>query len=427
MSICVVGAGYVGLTTAAVLADLGHAVYCTDQDVLKIEKLNQGIVPIYEPGLDEMIQKNRKRNRLFFRSDVSACMANHEIIMIAVGTPSAGDGSADLSYVNNVLMMLSQVLEQHKTIVIKSTVPPGTGYSAEALLLGQGVSADLFDIVSNPEFLREGTAIQDTLRPDRIVIGSRNAAAAMRVQELYQSIETEYLLTGCTEAELIKYGSNAFLATKISFVNELARVCEAFDADVTKVSLGIGMDQRIGSRFLQAGIGYGGSCLPKDVNALVGAAHSKGLRLELLQAAGQINATQLDIYLNKLERTIGNLDSSSTIAVWGATFKENTDDIRYSQAIALMEKLHGKGCDVTAYDPLVRPAIPGVVWSKSAYEAVYGADALIVATGWRELIQADWHMVKALMKGSVIMDGRNVIDKAAVEQAGLRYVGVGRP
>lgn len=427
MKICIIGAGYVGLTTAAVLADLGHRVQCVDRDENKIDSLKKGHIPIYEPGLSEMVVRNVQEGRLTFDSDVAISIAAHEIVMIAVGTPSAADGTADLVYVRSVLLAISTALHTHKTIVMKSTVPPGTGEWAAQFLLDHGVPAERFDLVSNPEFLREGTAIHDTLNPDRIVVGSRNPAAAEKVRAIYNGIEAKSVWTGLTEAELIKYGSNAFLATKLSFVNELSRVCDVYDADITKVAQGIGMDSRIGGKFLQAGIGYGGSCLPKDVNALIGAAASKEIHLKLLREVAAVNATQPDYYVNKLEKKLGALDANARIAVLGATFKENTDDLRYSKAIELMNRLAARGCTVVAYDPLAAPAIAGVTWAKSTMEAVKGADALIVATGWKEFIHADWGQIRSKMRGTVVMDGRNVLNRTAVKEAGLTYVGVGRP
>lgn len=339
MRLCIVGAGYVGLTTAAVLAELGHIVECVDRDEEKIRRLNEGDIPIYEPGLSELIEQNRHKDRLFFKTEVDQSMRMNDVIMIAVGTPSGQDGSADLVYVSSVLSLIANTLNGYKIIIMKSTVPPGTGEWARQFLLGKGISPDLFEVVSNPEFLREGTAIYDTLHPDRIVIGSPDEHAAEQVRSLYYGIEAEVLITGRTEAELIKYGSNAFLATKLSFVNELARVCDAFGADITKVAAGVGMDARIGGKYLQAGIGYGGSCLPKDVAALIAAAASKNQDLKLLRAVADVNQTQIEVYLGKLSGIIGLLNAKSHIAVWGATFKENTDDIRCSQAVALMRAL----------------------------------------------------------------------------------------
>ncbi|RJE89745.1 UDP-glucose/GDP-mannose dehydrogenase family protein [Paenibacillus sp. 1011MAR3C5] len=426
MNIGIIGAGYVGLTTAAVLAELGHVVYCVDRDKEKVERLNTGIIPIYEPGLDELVDRHRAGNRLFFRHDVAETVRRNEVIMIAVGTPSAEDGSADLVYVRSVLNDIAGALNDSKVIIMKSTVPPGTGEWAESYLIEKGVPRAHFEVVSNPEFLREGTAIYDTFHPDRIVIGTHSAAAAGIVQSLYAGIEAKTILTGRTEAELIKYGSNAFLATKLSFINELARVCDTFGADIMDVARGIGKDSRIGEKFLQAGIGYGGSCLPKDVQALMAAAASHNEPLKLLQAVAEVNDTQLDAYVRKLEKVLGGLDETKHIAVWGATFKENTDDLRYSRAVALMEGLAKKACVLTAYDPLAAPPITGVEWKKSALDAVEGADAVIIATGWEEFIRADWEQVGKRMRGAVVLDGRNVLNRIAVKEAGLRYVGVGR-
>ncbi|MEK3883546.1 UDP-glucose/GDP-mannose dehydrogenase family protein [Paenibacillus sp. PL2-23] len=426
MNICIVGAGYVGLTTAAVLAELGHRVECVDRDEGRIERLNRGIIPIYEPGLEELTVRNRQSGRLLFSADVPASMENNEMIMIAVGTPSGEDGTADLVYVRSVLLTLAGAIKDYKIIIMKSTVPPGTGEWAERFLLGRDVPPHKFDIVSNPEFLREGTAIYDTLHPDRIVIGSSSRAAAEAVRSLYSGIGAETLITGRAEAELIKYGSNAFLATKLSFVNELARVCEAFGADITTVSAGVGMDSRIGSKFMQAGIGYGGSCLPKDVSALIAASAAREEDLTLLKAVERVNQTQVDVYVRKLAAVAGPLTESKHVAVWGATFKENTDDIRHSQAIALMKRLAAIGCRITAYDPLVKPAIEGVEWMPSAIDAAAGADALVVATGWSELVGPDWNKVKRALAGDVVLDGRNVLDPAKLASAGLRHVGVGR-
>lgn len=427
MNICIVGAGYVGLTTAAVLANIGHTVFCTDRDMDKINKLRKGIVPIYEPGLTEMITLGQEEGRLFFAANVKRHMMNCPVIMIAVGTPSAKNGSADMKYIRSVIKDLSLVIRSPKTIIMKSTVPPGTADWMDTLLQECGVSLDLFELASNPEFLREGSAIEDTIHPDRIVIGAKKKETALKVKELYNAIETKFLLTGRREAELIKYASNAFLATKISFINEISRVCDAFNADITEVAQGIGMDDRIGPKFLQAGLGYGGSCFPKDVNALSYSASSKDVELELLEAVKKINRSQLEIYMNKLNHKLGKNRGHVRIAVWGATFKENTDDIRYSQAIAFMKKLTKQGYQVYAYDPLVSPPIQSVVWCSDKYEAVEQADALVIATGWPELIDADWGRVKLLMKRNIILDGRNCLDKITMEAYGFELAGVGRP
>lgn len=427
MNICIVGAGYVGLTTAAVLAHIGHTVYCTDRDAAKIDKLKQGIIPIFEPGLTEMIALGQAEGRLFFGANVKRHMMSCPVIMIAVGTPSAKNGSADMKYIRSVVKDLSLVIRSPKTIIMKSTVPPGTADWMDNLLQERGVSPDLFELASNPEFLREGSAIEDTIHPDRIVIGAKKIETALQVKELYKAIETKFLLTGRMEAELIKYASNAFLATKISFINEISRVCDAFNADITEVARGIGMDNRIGPKFLQAGLGYGGSCFPKDVNALSYSASTKEVELELLEAVKKINRSQLEIYMNKLNHKLGKSRDHARIAVWGATFKENTDDIRYSQAISFMKKLTKQGYQVYAYDPLVAPPIESVFWCANQYEAVERADALVIATGWPELIEADWDRVKLLMKRNIILDGRNCLDKKTMEAYGFELAGVGRP
>ncbi|MBB3113688.1 UDPglucose 6-dehydrogenase [Paenibacillus phyllosphaerae] len=425
MKICVVGAGYVGLTTAAVLAELGHEVYCTDKIEAKIARLQEGVIPIYEPGLEEWVARGMAQGRLHFATNVRQHMEGSELIMIAVGTPPRKDGSADMTYLEGVVEDLAAAIGSPKVIVVKSTVPPGTSAWIESRLGEYGVPKAWFEVVSNPEFLREGTALMDTIHPDRIVIGAASEEAAQKVKAMYASIDTDYVFTDRVGAEMIKYASNAYLAMKISFINEMSRVCDVFGADVTKVAQGIGLDQRIGPRFLQAGLGYGGSCLPKDTIALMHAAGTRGVKLTLLRAARQINRTQLNIYLNKLKQALGE-SHQPTIAVWGATFKENTDDIRFSQAIAFMKKLVRQGWKVKAYDPLVQPSIRGVSWSSSPYEAAAGADAVVLATGWEELVHPDWAKVKEQMQGDIILDGRNLLDPSVMAAHGFRYVGVGR-
>ncbi|MGO4109992.1 UDP-glucose dehydrogenase family protein [Paenibacillus sp. YAF4_2] len=427
MDICIIGAGYVGLTTAAVLADIGHTVFCTDRDEAKIDKLKQGVIPVYEPGLSAMLLRNMESGKLIFDTSVSAYISQCPILMIAVGAPPSKDGSADLSAIHSVVRNIADMIRSPKTIVIKSTVPPGTADQIKQWFLTQLVSPDLFHIVSNPEFLREGTAIYDTQHPDRIVIGAVEQSAALQVKELYKTINTTFLLTTNREAELIKYASNAFLAVKISFINEISKVCEAFDADITRVAEGIGLDKRIGPQFLQAGLGYGGSCLPRDVDTLIHAAESKQMKLRMLTAAKKINRSQLSLYVNKLKSKLGECNHNQRIAVWGATFKENTDDIRASQAIALMKKLTKLGYHVYAYDPLAHPSLPSVIWCESAYEAVEQADALIVATCWPEFVEADWLTVKQAMRRPVILDGRNRLNRAKLESLGFEYTGIGRP
>ncbi|ARA97464.1 MULTISPECIES: UDP-glucose dehydrogenase family protein [Geobacillus] len=427
MNICIIGAGYVGLTTAAVLAELGHEVHCIDHDERKIHLLNNGEVPFYEPGLEELITKNCNYLTFSGRWDYIKRAA---VIVICVGTPPRPDGSADLRYIEAVLDRLAATIESYKTIVTKSTVPPGTNEWMRAELIRKGVAPHLFRIVSNPEFLREGSAVYDMFHPDKIVVGlepddDRSLAV---VQTMYAGINAPYVTTSLTGAELIKYAANAFLATKISFINEMARICDAFAVDINDVARGIGFDPRIGPHFLQAGLGYGGSCFPKDVKALEHAARSRDVEPRLLQAVQSVNATQIDVCLNKLNKELAPLNGKK-IAVLGIAFKPNTDDTRFSPAEALIRQLSGSGCTVAAYDPKATLTAPlaNVIQVQSVHEAIQDADALIIATDWDEFRTLDWSEVKAAMNGTLVFDGRNCLDRRAVEQSGLRYVGVGRP
>lgn len=427
MNICIIGAGYVGLTTAAVLAELGHEVHCIDHDERKIHLLNNGEVPFYEPGLEELITKNCNYLTFSGRWDYIKRAA---VIVICVGTPPRPDGSADLRYIEAVLDRLAATIESYKTIVTKSTVPPGTNEWMRAELIRKGVAPHLFRIVSNPEFLREGSAVYDMFHPDKIVVGlepddDRSLAV---VQAMYAGINAPYVTTSLTGAELIKYAANAFLATKISFINEMARICDAFAVDINDVARGIGFDPRIGPHFLQAGLGYGGSCFPKDVKALEHAARSRDVEPRLLQAVQSVNATQIDVCLNKLNKELAPLNGKK-IAVLGIAFKPNTDDTRFSPAEALIRQLSGSGCTVAAYDPKATLTAPlaNVTQVQSVHEAIQDADGLIIATDWDEFRTLDWSEVKAAMNGTLVFDGRNCLDRRAVEQSGLRYVGVGRP
>jgi UDPglucose 6-dehydrogenase len=353
------------------------------------------------------------------------CIDRASIIVIAVGTPPSSDGSHDLSAVQAVVKNLSGLISSYKTIVTKSTVPPGTNDWIEQTLLDNGVDHQLFDIVSNPEFLREGTAIQDSLLPDRIVIGLKRREPLDVMQELYQNLNAPYLVTGFAEAEMIKYASNAFLATKISFINEISRICDVCGADIVEVAMGLGMDHRIGSHFLRAGLGYGGSCFPKDLNALIHTALSRQIEPSVLQAVQKVNETQIDVYMQKLITALEG-DPPYKITVWGASFKPQTDDVRSSQSVRLLQRLSETGYNVHAYDPMVRPALPTVTWHHQMYDSVQDADALVIATEWDAFVQADWKLVSNLMKGRLLLDGRNCVNKHTVEACGIRYVGVGR-
>lgn len=427
LKIGIIGLGYVGLTTAAVFAELNHQVLCIDKDTRKIEQLQQGIVPIYEPGLADWITKHSREGRLSFTDNMQHGLGGCGVVFIAVGTPPLDNGSSDLSALTAACTELAQHINSYTLVVIKSTVPPGTTDWVASALQNKGLDKSLFDTASNPEFLREGTALHDMLQPDRIVFGAHTERAVSLLRQVYVGIDTEYQVTTPSSAEMIKYASNAFLAAKISFINELARVCDVLDVDVVEVASGMGKDNRIGPHFLQAGLGYGGSCFPKDVSALYHAAVSRGVSMPILKAVKEINDSQVDWCINKLELHLEKSEQPLQAAVWGAAFKPDTDDVRESRAVLLMQKLIQAGYRVHAFDPLVKPEIPGVWWFNDKYDALVHCDALIVATDWSHFADIDWHAVSTRMKGGLVLDGRNFIDRHKVEEAGLRYVGVGRP
>ncbi|CAG9620280.1 UDP-glucose dehydrogenase family protein [Sutcliffiella rhizosphaerae] len=428
MDICVIGAGYVGLTTSAVLAEFGHNIYCVDNHSEKIQRLQNGIVPIYEPQLNEILHKHKER--VTFTTSLPESIHQSSVIFVTVGTPSLADGGTDLSFLSSVFTTLAEQLQDYKTIIIKSTIPLGTNKKMHDYLLEKGVSPSFFNIVSNPEFLREGTAIQDMFYPDRTVIGiaEDDNRSEVILKEIYQSINAPFIVTSWNSAELIKYAANAFLATKISFINEMSRICDVYDADIMEVSNGLGTDQRIGPLFLQAGIGYGGSCFPKDLQALQHSATNKLVNTPILDAVQAINATQLDFYINKLQETLPSFPNKK-VTVLGIAFKPHTDDIRHSPAIALIHYLHALGADVHAYDP--KAFLPAelrhkVTQHKTIKSAYLDSEAIIIATEWPEICQLDWMDVKTHLKGNIVLDGRNCINKEAVRKAGLIYKGVGR-
>lgn len=425
MDICVIGAGYVGLTTSAVLADLGHHVTCVDIDRCKIDRLQMGNVPIYEEGLEALIQKNSKKRNLFFSERVKEGIMKNPVILIAVGTPPLDDGSTNLTYLETVIQLIAQSIRSHKTIITKSTVPPGTNEWIDQTLLNQGVEQPLFDIVSNPEFLKEGTAVADSFHPSRIVIGAKQEEPVQLVKAMYQGIKSPIIKTSLTGAELIKYASNAFLAAKISFINEIARICDAYGADVKDIQKGLAADPRIGPYFLNAGLGFGGSCFPKDLSSLAHSAEKKGIVPSLLHAVIDVNETQIDVYLNKLKQEVPDLNGKQ-LTIWGLTFKPNTDDLRSSQSIKLINRLKGKGCTIHTYDPIIRIRLDQVISHDHLYDSVKNSDVLIVATDWAEFKEADWKKVKSKMTGSLLLDCRNCIDPKVIREHGLRYMGVGR-
>ncbi len=425
MEICIVGAGYVGLTTAALLADLGHNVHVIDKDIAKIESLNKGKSPIHEPGLDKLLAKNHQLGRLVFSDDGEACILNSPILLIAVGTPAKPNGDSDLSAVKKVFEHISKNLTSYKIIIMKSTVPPGSNEWFHHYLLNQGVPEKMFDIVSNPEFLREGTAVYDSFHPDKIVLGSRSSLAAKKVGSLYTKLQAPHIETSLTGAELVKYASNAFLATKISFINEFARICDSYNADISEVATSIGLDPRIGPEFLQSGLGYGGSCFPKDLDALGYAARKKRIKTSLLDAVKKVNNQQVDFYLDKLAQQLNGFKGRQ-ITVWGLAFKPDTDDTRESRAIKLCERLIEKGCHVIAFDPKAKSRNLFIEEGTDMYGALKRSDALIVATEWNDFLAADWSLVKQNMKGTIVLDGRNKLDPKQINGVGLTYLGVGR-
>jgi len=425
MRICIVGAGYVGLTTAAALADFGHDVLCVDMEESKIDSLRQGKVPIYEPGLEELIDKNVKNNRLLFSSQVEESIRDYPIILIAVGTPSKDDGSSNLTFINKVVEVIASTTYVYKTIITKSTVPPGTNEWIHQTLVEKGINEDLFDIVSNPEFLREGLALWDLYHPNKLVFGTKTSRPIRTLKKLYEGGMAPYIFTSLTGAELIKYASNAFLATKISFANEIARICDAYEVDYADIANGLGTDPRIGRYFLNSGLGFGGSCLPKDLSSLKHSALRKNVETKLLDAVTEVNDTQIELYLNKLTTKLPNL-TEKQITIWGVTFKPGTDDLRSSPAISLINKLIEKGCRVHTHDPMVQLNLPGVYSYIDRYESVIDSDALIISTEWEQYLVSDWSEVKSRMKGSIILDARNCIDGKLVRKQGLVYLGVGK-
>jgi UDPglucose 6-dehydrogenase len=419
----VIGTGYVGLVTAAGFAELGSEVWCIDIDEAKIERLRSGGIPIYEPGLAEAFERHRAR--LHFSTDIRDAIEHARLLFVAVGTPPTPSGDADLSAVHAVVDALP-VSDGH-AVVMKSTVPVGTGRTIRRTFDGQGKGG--LSYVSCPEFLKEGSALADFMMPDRVVVGDDGGWAGDAVAALYAPLSVPLVRTDIASAEMVKLASNAFLATKISFVNEIANVCEKTGADVVEVTRGMGLDERIGGRFLQAGIGYGGSCFPKDVSALKQLAGNSGYHFQLLSAVIEVNSLQKRRVVRKLRKHLGSLVGRE-IALLGLAFKPNTDDMREASALVLAARLHAEGATIRAYDPVVdqpaRPVLDEVDLHSSALRAVEGADAVVLVTEWPEFAQLDWSEVARLMRGHTIIDGRNALDPQSVAEAGLTYEGIGR-
>ena len=429
-NIAVVGVGYVGLVTGAGFADLGNKVCCVDIDEDKINTLLAGDVPIFEPGLHEMTERNVKSNRLSFTTDYAVALEEAEYVFIAVGTPEGVDGEADLKYVGQAAKTIAQTMKHPLIIINKSTVPVGTGdWVADIVRTHQPEPID-FWVVSNPEFLREGAAIQDLTNPDRIVLGSLNREAANKVAELYLSVRAPIMITDLRTAEMIKYASNAFLATRISFINEIANICEQLGADVKEVATGMGYDKRIGHYFLDAGVGYGGSCFPKDVKALAHMATTHGTHPQLLKAVMDINQYQRIHIIQKLRDVLGRQLKGKVVGLLGLAFKPNTDDMRESPAAEIARALLREHATVKGYDPesmnVAAKMVPEIELSKNPYDLAKGCDALVLMTEWNEFKHLDMGEIKALMRQPVFIDGRNLYEPDPMAEYGFIYRGVGR-
>ena len=444
MKIAIVGTGYVGLVSGTCFAEMGVDVTCVDVDEQKIDNLNNGIIPIYEPGLEDMVLRNLKAERLHFTTQLTEVLNDVQVIFSAVGTPPDADGSADLKYVLEVARSIGQHMQQYVLLVTKSTVPVGT-----ATLVRQTIQAELdkrevsidFDVASNPEFLKEGDAIKDFMSPDRVVVGVESEKARELITKLYRPFllnNFRVIFMDILSAEMTKYAANAMLATRISFMNDMANLCELVGADVNMVRKGIGSDQRIGGKFLYAGCGYGGSCFPKDVKALIHTAEQNGYELRVLKAVEEVNAYQKQVLYHKLLKHFKGKLTGKTICIWGLSFKPNTDDMREAPALVLIEKLLGAGCKVRAFDPVAIPEAKKLVetnmttvdtshlyFANDIYDAALDADALLLVTEWKEFRMPSWGVIKKTMKSSLIIDGRNIYDKMEMKEMGFVYDPIG--
>ena len=434
MHVTMIGTGYVGLVSGACFSEFGHNVTCVDKDATKIEALHCGEIPIFEPGLDELIESNVNAGRLSFTTDLQQPVANADAVFIAVGTPSRrGDGHADLTYVFNAAREVADALDGYTVIVTKSTVPVGTGTEVFKVVRETSPGAD-FDVASNPEFLREGAAITDFMRPDRVIVGTDSERAKEVMGELYRSLflnETPVMFTTRQTAELIKYAANAFLATKVTFINEIANLCEQVDANVQDVARGIGLDGRIGSKFLHAGPGYGGSCFPKETLALLRTAENLGLPMDIVQATVNVNDRRKREMAQKIIDACGGSLDGKTVAILGLTFKPNTDDMRDSPSLDIIPALQAAGAKVRAYDPEgmdeARMMLDGIEYCDDAYDTLPNSDALVIITEWNVFRAMNMHRVKDLLNSPVLVDMRNIYDPETMRELGFTYVSVGRP
>jgi len=429
MKICVIGTGYVGLVTGTCFAELGNNVICVDSDTEKIDTLQKGIMPIYEPGLEEIVHRNVREERLSFTTSIAEGVNASDIIFIAVGTPPKEDGEADLSFVEEVARDIALNMKSYKVIVEKSTVPVETGeWVAHTIKINNKNKVE-FDVVSNPEFLREGTAIYDTMNPDRIVIGVRSERAEKIMRELYKPFNAPIIVTDIKSAEIIKHASNAFLAMKISFINAVSRICELTGADVVKIAEGMGYDSRIGKAFLNAGCGFGGFCFPKDLEAFIKISEKLGYDFELLRAVKRINEEQKGLMVKKIKDALWII-KGKTIGILGLAFKPNTDDMRFAPSIDIIKQLQTEGARIKAFDPVAMERagrlLEDVEFCKDAYETAIDSDCLAILTEWNEFKELDLLRIKEAMKNPIIIDGRNIYDPATMKEMGIVYVGIGR-
>ena len=427
-----IGSGYVGLTTGTCLAELGNEVLCVDIDEKKIENLKNCILPIYEPGLKEFVEKNMREERLKFTTELKSAILFAEVIFIAVGTPQGRNEEADLTAVREVASLIGKYIKSYKVVVIKSTVPVGTANTIKEVIKKNLSGTCEFDVVSNPEFLREGEAIYDFMNPDRIVIGTDNGKARKIMEQIYSAVartDKPILFTDIKSSELIKYASNAMLATRISFMNELALLCDKVGGDVKLISKGMGLDKRICPRFLQAGAGWGGSCFPKDVRALIKTMAEHGVESKILKAVVEVNENQKSIIVTKIKRLVPNLKGKS-IAVWGLSFKPKTDDMREAPSITIIQSLLKEGARVMAFDPIgeanARKFLPDIKYCKNPYDAITDCDCLVIVTEWNEFRELDKQRIKNLLREPNIVDARNIYEPEEMKKLGFNYIGVGR-
>ncbi len=434
MKIAVIGAGYVGLVTAACFAEFGNEVVCVDKVEEKVESLKSGKVPFYEPGLEELVKRNLKEGRLSFTTDINSAIKDSLVIFIAVGTPPRGDGSADLTYVEEVARKIAENLNDYKVIVTKSTVPVGTGYRIKKIIEETKKNSVSFDVASNPEFLREGSAVYDFMHPDRVVIGTESDSARAILKDLYRPLylrDTPFVFTDIKTAELIKYASNSYLAMRISFINEIANLCDIVGADVHEVARAMGLDGRIGPKFLHPGPGFGGSCFPKDTKALLKIAESQGYEFKLVKATIEVNERQKEVAFSKIKSMLNGSVSGKTVAVLGLSFKPNTDDIREAPSLYIIKRLIEEEATIKAYDPAAMENVKkvfgnNIYYAKDSYDAARDADAVVIVTEWNQFRSLDLKKLKNVMKGNVLVDLRNIYDPSKAKSLGFKYTGMGR-